>query len=158
MIAAWTTSGSVVSLSFGSNRSANRTQEPRFSRLQSVGLIPSSSASAAAAAAVSSFSSVIRAAAMARATAVARDDDDVPPGTTSTRRPAWLPAASAELMKASAKTEVYSLGVIILELLTGKSELTNCMDLPQWVASIVKEWTSEMVALSHRRADDEQGR
>jgi hypothetical protein len=35
---------------------------------------------------------------------------------------------------------VYSLGVIILELLTGRSpaDTTNGMDLPQWVGSILE--------------------
>jgi hypothetical protein len=49
---------------------------------------------------------------------------------------------------------VYSLGVIILELLKGKSpaDSTNGMDLPQWVASIVKEeWTSEVFDLELMR-------
>ena len=53
----------------------------------------------------------------------------------------------SNLKKANTKTDVYSLGVILLELLTRKSpsEPINGMDLPQWVASIVREeWINEV--------------
>lgn len=54
----------------------------------------------------------------------------------------------SNLKKASTKTDIYSLGVILLELLTRKSPgvSMNGLDLPQWVASIVKEeeWTNEV--------------
>ncbi|XP_062210949.1 probable leucine-rich repeat receptor-like protein kinase IMK3 [Phragmites australis] len=56
----------------------------------------------------------------------------------------------SKLKKANTKTDIYSLGVVILELLTGKSpgDTTNGLDLPQWVASVVEEeWTNEVFDL-----------
>jgi serine/threonine protein kinase len=56
----------------------------------------------------------------------------------------------SKLKKANTKTDIYSLGMIMLELLTGKSpgDTTNGLDLPQWVASVVEEeWTNEIFDL-----------
>ncbi|XP_075500164.1 putative leucine-rich repeat receptor-like protein kinase IMK3 [Primulina tabacum] len=64
------------------------------------------------------------------------------------------PELSKLKKKAITKTDVYSFGVILLELLTGKSpgETVNGMDLPQWVASVVKEaWTNEVFDLELMR-------
>ncbi|KAI3815947.1 hypothetical protein L1987_15631 [Smallanthus sonchifolius] len=73
----------------------------------------------------------------------------------------WLMTATAgahgyeapelsKLRKADTKTDIYSLGVIMLEVLSGKSphEVDGGVGLPQWVAWIVnQEWTTEFFDL-----------
>ena len=55
--------------------------------------------------------------------------------------------------KVSQKADVYSFGVLLLELLTGKAPTHSILneegiDLPRWVQSIVREeWTSEVFDL-----------
>ncbi|XP_058748228.1 probable leucine-rich repeat receptor-like protein kinase IMK3 isoform X1 [Vicia villosa] len=66
----------------------------------------------------------------------------------------------SKLKKANTKTDVYSLGVILLELLTRKppGEAMNGVDLPQWVASIVKEeWTNEVFDVDLMRDSSTNG-
>lgn len=50
--------------------------------------------------------------------------------------------------KVSQKADVYSFGVLLLELLTGKAPVEDGVDLPRWVESVVREeWTSEVFDL-----------
>ncbi|XP_010543666.1 PREDICTED: probable leucine-rich repeat receptor-like protein kinase At5g05160 isoform X2 [Tarenaya hassleriana] len=58
-----------------------------------------------------------------------------------------------ETRKVSQKSDVYSFGVLLLEMLTGKTPLTQSglddehvvVDLPRWVRSVVREeWTAEV--------------
>lgn len=58
-----------------------------------------------------------------------------------------------ETKRVSQRSDVYSFGVVILEMLTGKTPLTQpgledervVIDLPRWVRSVVREeWTAEV--------------
>ena len=50
-----------------------------------------------------------------------------------------------ETKKPTFKSDVYGFGVLLLELLTGKSPLEERGNLPGWVQSVVKEeWTGEV--------------
>lgn len=43
------------------------------------------------------------------------------------------------------QSDVYSLGVLFLEILTGRSPAAAALDLPRWVQSVVREeWTAEV--------------
>lgn len=69
-----------------------------------------------------------------------------------------------DLRRISQKADVYSFGVLILELLTGKAPTQTLLneegvDLPRWVQSVVREeWTSEvfdMELLRYGNVEDE---
>ncbi|XP_075493134.1 putative inactive receptor kinase RLK902 [Primulina tabacum] len=72
------------------------------------------------------------------------------PATTPNRIAGYRAPEVTDPRKVSQKADVYSFGVLLLELLTGKApthSLTNeeGVDLPRWVQSIVREeWTSEV--------------
>ncbi|KAL8142118.1 hypothetical protein V2J09_015150 [Rumex salicifolius] len=63
--------------------------------------------------------------------------------------------------KVSQKADVYSFGIFLLELLTGKAPIADeeGVDLPRWVQSVVREeWASEvfdMELLSHQHVEEE---
>ncbi|WVZ69770.1 hypothetical protein U9M48_018505 [Paspalum notatum var. saurae] len=70
---------------------------------------------------------------------------------SSTRAGGYRAPEVVDTRRLSFKSDVYSLGVLLLELLTGKSpaqaslEGDGTLDLPRWVQSVVREeWTAEV--------------
>lgn len=77
----------------------------------------------------------------------------VGPSSTPNRVAGYRAPEVTDPRKVSQKADVYSFGVLILELLTGKAPTHAILneegvDLPRWVQSIVREeWTSEVFDL-----------
>ncbi|CAM8919366.1 unnamed protein product [Rhodiola kirilowii] len=91
------------------------------------------------------------------------------PGTAASRSNGYHAPESADGRKPSQKGDVYSFGVLLLELLTGKCPsiidngglmgsgiaYTGAIDLPRWVQSVVQEeWTAEVFDLELMRYKD----
>ncbi|XP_071701728.1 probable inactive receptor kinase At1g48480 [Rutidosis leptorrhynchoides] len=77
----------------------------------------------------------------------------VGPNATPTRVDGYRAPEVTDVRKVSQKADVYSFGVLLLELLTGKAPTHALLneegvDLPRWVQSVVREeWTSEVFDL-----------
>jgi serine/threonine protein kinase len=77
----------------------------------------------------------------------------VGPSSTPNRVAGYRAPEVTDPRKVSQKADVYSFGVLLLELLTGKAPTHALLndegvDLPRWVQSVVKEeWTSEVFDL-----------
>lgn len=77
----------------------------------------------------------------------------VGPNATPTRVDGYRAPEVTDIRRVSQKADVYSFGVLLLELLTGKAPTHALLneegvDLPRWVQSVVREeWTSEVFDL-----------
>lgn len=75
------------------------------------------------------------------------------PTSTPNRVDGYRAPEVTDARKVSQKADVYSFGILLLELLTGKAPTHSLLneegvDLPRWVQSIVREeWTSEVFDL-----------
>lgn len=74
-----------------------------------------------------------------------------PPFNTSRVVVGYRAPETLEARKITQKSDIYSFGVLLLEMLTGKSPLLQSQghddipDLPRWVQSVVREeWTAEV--------------
>uniref|UniRef100_A0A803LK76 Protein kinase domain-containing protein n=1 Tax=Chenopodium quinoa TaxID=63459 RepID=A0A803LK76_CHEQI len=88
----------------------------------------------------------------------------VGPSSTPTRVNGYRAPEVTEPRKVSQKADVYSFGVLLLELLTGKAPTHALLneegvDLPRWVQSVVKDdWASEVFDLEllrYQHAEEE---
>lgn len=88
----------------------------------------------------------------------------VGPSSTPTRVNGYRAPEVTEPRKTSQKADVYSFGVLLLELLTGKAPTHALLneegvDLPRWVQSVVKDdWASEVFDLEllrYQHAEEE---
>ncbi|GMH18366.1 hypothetical protein Nepgr_020207 [Nepenthes gracilis] len=69
----------------------------------------------------------------------------IPLAPPVTRASGYRAPEVTDSRKASQASDVYSFGVLVLELLTGKSPLTEGVNLVKWVNSVVREeWTAEV--------------
>ncbi|GLJ05288.1 hypothetical protein SUGI_0015410 [Cryptomeria japonica] len=86
----------------------------------------------------------------------------VNPSIAATRSAGYRAPEQIDNKKASQKADIYSFGVVLLELLTGKSPAQNslqdegdCIDLPKWAQSVVREeWTVEVFDLELLRYEN----
>ncbi|KAL5743533.1 hypothetical protein ACOSP7_026406 [Xanthoceras sorbifolium] len=82
------------------------------------------------------------------------------PSSTPNRIDGYRAPEVTDARKVSQKADVYSFGVLLLELLTGKAPTQALLneegvDLPRWVQSVVKEeWTAEVFDLELLRYQD----
>lgn len=72
------------------------------------------------------------------------------PTMSSSRISGYRAPELSEIRKATQKSDVYSYGVLLLEILTGRAPIQlpgheEVVDLPKWVQSVVREeWTAEV--------------
>ncbi|KAL6507658.1 putative inactive receptor kinase [Orobanche gracilis] len=84
----------------------------------------------------------------------------VGPSVTPDRSIGYRATEVIDPHKVSQKADVYSFGVLLLELLTGKAPSHSLMneegvDLPTWVQSVVREeWTAEVFDIELLRCHD----